>query len=323
MSKNLKTDKNNNIINTYIEDSLLFSTSLIFEQNIEKLWLFLRDLNNEIKIVDYLENLKYIKGDNTWTIGNSCKLNWIGLTPLKVKCISIITNKDKKVIKWKGKGDIGIKYYRTLYLYRITQDQKTLVKIVVCQTENENELNDYKSSRSYFLDIEHKILLEKYKYLNNLNEEINIYESCIIKNNYLKIWEFILDIKKMYKVADFKYDIEYNDSNLKEGSFIKYYSEEANKNVFMRILEIKRKQKRKSWWIRFETIGTNLQNIPKYMENKITIIDKEKVQLSLLYKCSSDSNQEFINNYKIKIKEVIKKFKKYFEEQNEEEITSN
>ena len=323
MSKNLKTDKNNNIINTYIEDSLLFSTSLIFEQNIEKLWLFLRDLNNEIKIVDYLENLKYIKGDNTWTIGNSCKFNWIGLTPLKVKCISIITNKDKKVIKWKGKGDIGIKYYRTLYLYRITQDQKTLVKIVVCQTENENELNDYKSSRSYFLDIEHKILLEKYKYLNNLNEEINIYESCIIKNNYLKIWEFILDIKKMCKVADFKYDIEYNDSNLKEGSFIKYYSEEANKNVFMRILEIKRKQKRKSWWIRFETIGTNLQNIPKYMENKITIIDKEKVQLSLLYKCSSDSNQEFINNYKIKIKEVIKKFKKYFEEQNEEEITSN
>jgi len=323
MSKNLKTDNNNNIINPYIEDSLLFSTSLIFEQNIEKLWLFLRDLNNEIKIVDFLDNLKYTKGDNTWTTGNSCKVNWIGLTPLKFKCISIITNKDKKVIKWKGKGEIGIKYYRILYLYRITQDQKTLVKIVVCQAENGNELNDYKSSRFYFLNLEYKILLEKSKYLNNLNEDINIYESCIIKNNYLKIWEFILDIKKMCKVAGFNYYIEYNDSNLKEGSFIKYYSEEANKNVFMRILEIKRKQKRKSWWIRFETIGTNLQNIPKLMENKITIIDKEKVQLSLLHKCSSDSNQEFIINYKNKIKEVIKKFKKYFEEQNEEEITSN
>ncbi len=323
MSKNLNTNKNYNIKNPLFEDTLLFSTSLIFEQNIEKLWLFLRDLNNEIKIIDYLENLKYTKGDNTWTIGNKCEVNWVGLTHLKFKCISIITNKDKKVIKWRGKGKIGIKYYRTLYLYRITLDQKTLVKIVVCQPENENELKDFKSSRPYFLNLEYKILQDKSKYLNNLNEDINIYESCIIKNNYLKVWEFILDFKKMCKVADFIYDIEYNDSILKEGSFIKYYSIETNKNVFMRILEIKRLQKRKSWWIRFETISTNLQKIPKFIEYKITIIDKEKVQLSLLHKFSSDSSQEFINNYKNKIKGVIKKYKNYFEEQNEDDITSN
>ena len=323
MITNLNTDENNNIIKPHIEDSLLFSTSLIFEQNIEKLWLFLRDLNNEIKIVDYLENLKYTKGDNTWTKGNICEVNWVGLTPLKFKCISIITNKDKKAIKWKGKGDIGIKYYRTFYLYRITLNQKTLVKCVVCQTENENELNDFNSTRNYFLNLEYNILLKKSKYLNNIKEDINIYESCIIKNNFLKIWEFIIDIKKMCKVADFNYDIEYNDSNLKEGSFIKYYSEETNENVFMRIIEIKRNQKRKFWWIRFETISTNLQKKPKFIENKITIIDTEKVQLSLLHKFSSDSNQEFINNYKNNLKEVIIKFKKYFEEQNKEDITSN
>lgn len=109
------------------------------------------------------------------------------------------------------------------------------------------------------MNLEYNILLKKSKYLNNLKEDINIYESCIIKNNFLKIWEFIIDIKKMCKVADFNYDIEYNDSNLKEGSFVKYYSKEANENVFMRIIEIKRNQKRKFWWIRFETISTNLQ----------------------------------------------------------------
>ena len=317
------TDKNNNTISPYIEDSLLFSTSLIFDQNIDKLWLFLRDLNNEIKIVDYLENLKYIKGDNTWTIGNSWKINWVGLTPLKLKCISIISNKDKKIIKWKGKGDIGIKYYRTLYLYRITENQKTLVKCVVCQTEKQNELNDYKSTRNYFLNLEYKILLEKSKYLNNFNEDITIYESCIIKRNYLKVWEFLLDLKKMYKIADSTCDVLYNNSNLKEGSFIKYYLDDIKMNVFMRIVQMKRTQKRKTWTIRLEVIRSKQQNLPIFIEYKITIIDNEKTQLSLLHKFSFNSSQDIVNKYKIKIKEGIKKFKKYIEEQNEKEIASN
>jgi hypothetical protein len=305
------------------QDTLLFSTSLIFEQNIDKLWLFLRDLNNEIKIVDYLENLKYIKGDNTWTIGNSWKINWVGLTPLKLKCISIISNKDKKIIKWKGKGDIGIKYYRTLYLYRITENQKTLVKCVVCQTEKQNELNDYKSTRNYFLNLEYKILLEKSKYLNNFNEDITIYESCIIKRNYLKVWEFLLDLKKMYKIADSTCDVLYNNSNLKEGSFIKYYLDDIKMNVFMRIVQMKRTQKRKTWTIRLEVIRSKQQNLPIFIEYKITIIDNEKTQLSLLHKFSFNSSQDIVNKYKIKIKEGIKKFKKYIEEQNEKEIASN
>ena len=316
-------DKTNNIINPNSEDSLLFSTSLIFEQNIDKLWLFLRDLNNEIKIIDYLENLKYTKGDNTYTTGNSCELNWVGLTPLKFKCISIKSNKDKKVIKWKGKGDIGIKYYRTLYLYRITHDQKTLVKCVVCQTEKKNELNDYKSTRNYFLNLEYNILLEKSKYLSNLDEDIIVYESCIIKRNFLKVWEFIIDFKKNSKIVDPNYNIIYENSNLKEGSFIKYYLDKIKTSVFMRIIQIKKPQKRKYWWIRLETIGAKRQKIPKFIEIKIIIIDNEKTHLSLLYKFSSNSNEELINEYKIKIKEIIKKLKKYIEDQNKEETKSN
>ena len=72
---------NNKLIKNKI-DTLLFSTSLIFEQNIDKLWIFLRDLNNETKAIDYLDNLQYVKGKNTWIQGNIFSYNWIGLTPL-------------------------------------------------------------------------------------------------------------------------------------------------------------------------------------------------------------------------------------------------
>jgi hypothetical protein len=156
-----------------------------------------------------------------------------------------------------------------------------------------------------------------------LREDLIIYESCIIKKNYLKVWEFILDLKKMYKIAESSADVEYHDPILKEGSFIKYYVDEIKMNVFMRIIQIKRTQKRKTWSIRLEIVGVKQQNLPKYIEYKITIIDNEKTQLSLLHKFSFNSNQDILNKYKIKIKEGIKKFKKYIEEQNEKEITSD
>ena len=317
-------DKNNNkIIKPHIEDSLLFSTSLIFEKNIDKLWLFLRDLNNEIKIVDYLENLKFMKGDNSWTSGNICSLNWIGLTPLKFKCIYTEVDRNKKVIKWKCKGDIGIKYYKTMYLYRITQIHKTLVKSVVSQAEKKNELNDYKTTRNYYLNLEYNILVSKSNYLNNLNENLISYESCIIKKNYLKVWEFISDFQKVCKLNNSEKYIYYSAPNLKEGTFIKFYDDELKMNVFFKIKEIKCPKKKKSWWIKLEAISSRIDRLPKYIEYKITIIDKEKTQLSLLHKFSFNSNQDIINKYKINIKEGLKKFKKYIEEQNEKEITSD
>ena len=64
----------------------MYSSSLIFDENIDKLWIFLRDLCSETSIIDYLDNFKYIKGDNTWTIGNIFNMNWIGISKLEVKC---------------------------------------------------------------------------------------------------------------------------------------------------------------------------------------------------------------------------------------------
>ena len=49
-------------------------------KNIDKLWLYLRDLSFETTNIDFLDNFKYIKGDNTWTIGNICSIYWVGVT---------------------------------------------------------------------------------------------------------------------------------------------------------------------------------------------------------------------------------------------------
>ena len=149
--------------------SNLFSTSLIFEEKIDKLWLFIRDLNKEIKIVDFLEKLEFISGNNTFNKGNLFSLNWIGLTHLKCECVFTEESKIKKVISWKEKGNIGINFYRTYILYKITQNNKTLVKCIVSIMEN--DLIDYKPMKNYYSNLEYKILLEKYKYLQNNKED--------------------------------------------------------------------------------------------------------------------------------------------------------
>jgi len=41
----------------YDGNSILFSTSLIFEQNIDTIWLYLKDLNSIINNIDFFENL--------------------------------------------------------------------------------------------------------------------------------------------------------------------------------------------------------------------------------------------------------------------------
>ena len=141
--------EDNTNINTKIkkerekDESTVFSTSLVFDKNITKIWLFIRDFQNETRSIDFFDNLQYIKGDNTWTKGNIFTMNWLGLTRVKLQCINVMQDRNKNIIKWKVKGDIGLNYYKTIYFYRITNDDKTLVKTNITIERDNNDCIDY------------------------------------------------------------------------------------------------------------------------------------------------------------------------------------
>ena len=298
----------------YNENGHLFSTSLIFEQNIDALWLYLKDLSNTIKAMDFFENLQFIKGNNTWNEGNRFSFNWIGLTHLEVKVIGIKSTSNKKMIIWKAKGDIGINYYRTVCLYRITKNNKTLVKSIISRTEKKNELIDFTDTRNYYLNTEFNILENTSKLLNNIKKDTISYESCIINVNYLKVWEFITDLKKLSEIAPIiGSKIEYSGEKSKVGSFIKYYIDAMDKTVFYKITGVETTKRIKNWIYKLEAIGTNVKNIPIYIENKVTIINENKTQLSLLHKFSYNTDQKFFKFFSINKKEIIKKYVKFLE----------
>jgi hypothetical protein len=300
------------------ESPLLFSTSLIFDQNIDKLWIYLRDLTSDLRNVDYIERLHFIKGDNTWTPGNIYCVNWIGLTRLEFKCIRTKVERNKKIIIWKVKGDIGINFYRMFCLYRITQNNKTLVKSIITRTENKNELIDVSETLNYYLNTEFNILSSISKNLNNRNDDLILYESCIINKNFIKVWEFISDLQKVCSLTtmDVK-KIEFNEPSMKEGSFLKFFLENLKLFVFMKIVNIKTPKNKNCWCLTIETIGTKIDKLPKNIEFKIKKINNNQTQLSILHRFKYNMNKNFIKIFKINKQNNLKKYKKYIEEEND------
>jgi hypothetical protein len=218
------------------------------------------------------------------------------------------------MIIWKAKGDIGINYYRTVCLYRITKNNKTLVKSIISRTEKKNELIDFTDTRNYYLNTEFNILENTSKLLNNIKKDTISYESCIINVNYLNVWEFITDFKKLCEIAPIMGSkIEYSGEKWKVGSFIKYYIDAMDKTVFYKITGVETAKKVKNWIYKLEAIGVNVKNIPIYIENKVTIIDENKTQLSLLHKFSYNTDQKFFKFFSINKKEIIKKYVKFLE----------
>ena len=319
--------EDNTNINTKIkkerekDESTVFSTSLVFDKNITKIWLFIRDFQNETRSIDFFDNLQYIKGDNTWTKGNIFTMNWLGLTRVKLQCINVMQDRNKNIIKWKVKGDIGLNYYKTIYFYRITNDDKTLVKTNITIERDNNDCIDYIASKNYYSNLDYNILLTKSKFVNSLKEDVISYESCVVHQSLENIWHNLTDLKKINQISFIiGRKLEIKDQQLREGSFLKFILEYLNIYIFMKIVEAKIYKKKKYGIIRLDTIGVKYNEIIKRIEYKIIKINENKTQFSILNILPPDINSDFMNQFQIYKKENIKKFKLFFEENENNEI---
>jgi len=303
------------------KSSFLFSCSLIFDEDIDKLWLYLRDLCAETSNIDYLDNFKYIKGDNTWTVGNIFSMYWVGVCNLEIKCKSIKVERMKKKIRWKFKMDIGIHYYKQITLYRITQNNKTLVKSSVYTLEEKNNLVDIRESMNYYINLNTDILNKQSKYLQSIKKDIISYGSVIVNKNYLKVWNNLHDFRKINELSPhIGKNMEFKGQINKVGSFIKFYDENSKHVVFLKVTAYEMAENKNQWLMRFETIGANFKNTPKKTEFKIVKINENLTQISFSHQFSYDSNKNFINDFNIKKKEAIKKIKEYIENNDKEFI---
>ena len=296
------------------DSSFLFSTSLIFNENIDRLWLYLRDFSIETKNSDIVDNFKLIKGDNTWTVGNVFSLYWVGVSNMEIKCISSDITRTRKRIKWKVKCDIGISYHKAINLYRITNVDKTLVKVIITRCEN-NRLIDINPQLKYYLNLHHDILHSQSNYLQSIKKDYEIYESYVFDLNYSKVWDFITNLKNVLIIGpEFFKNIEYNGPYNEVGTFIKINFIDFEKTIFLKIVEYSSPRKKKTYKCRFEAVGTDLKDIPHIIETQLNIIEENKIHLSFFYNFGNKNNKQTINKIEINIKKLINKIIAYIKD---------
>jgi len=309
MAKNINIlpSKNN-------ENSFLFSTSLVFDENIDKLWLYLKDLSSETKNTEFLDNFKFIKGDNTWTAGNVFSLYWVGVSNIEFTCLSTSVSGMKKKIKWKCKCDIGISYIKTMILYRITYDDKTLVKFNFTRCEK-NKLIDFHPQLNYYMELQFSILKLQSQRIQSLKNDKKIYHSFIINKNHIKVWNFITNLKNIeFLCPNLMKNTEYNGPYNEVGTFVKFLVIKLQKTCFMRVVEFSPQNKKTALKCRFQAVGTDVINIPLTIEIQVTFISKNKTYVSVFYAFESQINDESINSFGINLKCIINKIKEYIKE---------
>ena len=158
--------------------------------------------------------------------------------------------------------------------------------------------------------------LQKLLLKQNTNIYIIDYNGIFfINKNYLEVWKYIFDFKKLNSIVPiFGENIEYNDLELRIGSFLKFFSNSSKNIVYMQIIEINTPKKRNFLRVKLKSIGTKINNMAKVIEFKIVKIDN-KAQFSIMHLFQNDIEKEFLKKFQINKKEIIKKLKEYIEEQ--------
>ena len=309
----------NKFINPNKQNSICYS--YIINANIEKSYIYLKELlslNNEDSA-----NYFFVQGNDTWKIGNKFIYFWSKSYKLYIQIIEIIEEFDKKKISWEIETNFGLHYIKSYHLYRVTDNEKTLVKIIITFREytyfNLSPLFQKKYFHSY---INKETFIQKSKSIQKLKENSISYESCIMNANFHDVWDFMTDLKNLSNLAPIiGTNLELWGNPLQIGSFWKCYLKNYNQIVFLKVIKVEKNEKRNRWLFALKTIGSYLFSFQQHeIEYCITKIDEEKTQLSFIHKFSKKIDKKYLKILSVNKKDILKRVKRYFDIYNREKL---
>ena len=296
----------------------IISYSFITNTTIKKFYTYLRELLS----LDNKDSTNYcfIKGNDIWKIGNKFIYFWSKTYRLYIQIIEIVEEYDKIKISWEIVTDFGLHYIKSYHLYRVTSTEQTLVKINITFKEYISYNLLSLSQKKYFHSfINRETFIQKSKSIQKLKENPISYESCIINANFHEVWDFITDFNNLSKLAPVMgTNLEIWGNPLQVGSFWKCYLKHYNKSVFLKIIKVEKNEKRKRWLYALDTIGSYLFSFQKHeIEFWFTKIDEKRTQFSYVHKYSKNIEKKYLNILSVNKRDILKRIKKYFDNNNE------
>ena len=315
INKNDKKEKQKNKKNEKDkEKNHLLIVSYITDENINRCWTFFSDiLKCEGNPSNIVINYKLDKGKNTYIIGNEFSCYWIGVSKIHYKCIESKNNYGIKKIAWVIKLDIGFSIRKSYFIYPITNDNRTLIRLnlELIGTENEDPI-DFEETREYYYHLQNSIINKIIKVMDESKEYHFIYESFIVEKNQLLCWKTILDINNLSKIACNEIGFNYicNKDPESIGSFWKCELKKE-KIIYIRIKNVSKPKKRNTWKYHLETFGTQSGIISQECHIHIIKINENICQITILIEYKEKINKNVYDYKMIKMKKICQKIKEY------------
>ena len=296
------------------EDNYFFSKSIILNEKIERVWSFLRNpLYFKESLPSYFVNLKVNQKTSSFCPGDEFSFYWIGVSNITTKLISLVDHQYIKQLVLDVSINIGIYYRKTYYLYKISNNNTTLLKIIITKMPNkECDHANFISFTKLNPDLYSSALYNLNKIINVSIDNLFYNESFIVDKNNNDCWNFMTDFQKLSNLnTNIGTNFSYQDSQYKVGSFIKCYLPKTNKNIFMKVKKIDKKKKKTNWIYILEIFGADVSFTKQEIHININKINDNKTQISVNNIFKQSLTKEFLEDFKKKKNEFMKVLKNY------------
>ena len=322
IEKNLKLEininKNLEEADNFVKDNkwgIIGDRTYHFYQNIERIWDIIKSLDSLI-IINKSEHYPFIikKGSNIWNLGNIFEGKLFDIYEFNAKVIKQKLFTEVKKIEWIFFLENGENFRLKCKLYKVTEDNSTVLNIIIKHITNSEEIFIPKIKEQF----------NQIDYTNKIEEMIKKesiylyqYESGIIPSNMEEIWEIVTDCSKLVLVApNNKCFVPININNAKIGDILNVPMKIKNCDGFLQIkLDLKEKKLGwNKWCFAYSILGGEPYKISRQtILVQLTKINKNETQLSMFTNIYEKIPMEMYKCLSRQKKYVISSIKDYFE----------
>jgi len=309
---NSPTHKMDKIITKNEKDNFFYSTSIIIYEKIERVWEFLVNPFYFQKILSKeFTNFKYKQKASSFLPGDEIFFYWLGVSNIHTKLLSKIENSSSKRLIYDVFLDIGIFYRKTCILYKVTNNNTTLLKIIVSKIPNKEYEDDNFIS---FIKLNPNLYVSTFENLNKLvkTSSDNLYqiESFIVNKSRNVSWDITTDFQKLSEInPKIGKNFKCRGNKFKKDSFIKCIY--LDKYTFFIIKDVEQKKNKNKWVYALETIGSDVDYIKQEIQIWINKINENKSQISIIHIFKQLISKKYLDEFQNKKSEILKSIKDY------------
>ena len=294
------------------KDDYIKVSSIIINEKIERVWEFLVNPFYFKKILPKeFTNFKFKQKVSSFLPGDEVSFYWPGVSNIQTKFVSKIETTLSKKLIFDVFLDIGIFYRKTCSLYKITNNNTTLLKIILSKIPNKEYEDDNFIS---FIKLNPNLYVSTFENLNKLIktsfDKLYQIESFIVNKSRNISWDITTDFQKLSEInPNIGNNFSCRGNKFKKDSFIKCIY--LDKYTFFIIKNVEQKKNKNKWVYALETIGSDVDYTKQEIQLWINEINEIKSQISIIHIFKQLMSKKDLDEFQNKKYEILKSIKDY------------